>query len=30
MMPFVIFYLDDRKKRKLIIVMHIIFIFDLL
>ena len=28
-MPCVIFYLDDNKERKLIIVMHFLFIFDL-
>ena len=28
-MPCVIFYLDDRKERKLNIVMHILFTFDL-
>ena len=26
-MPWVIFYLDDRKERNLILVMHILFIF---
>lgn len=29
MTPSVIFYLDDRKERKLIIVMDTFFIFDL-
>ena len=28
-MDVILIYLDDRKERKLIIVMHILFIFDL-